>query len=144
MFEAHFLPTHITLILLTTTLYNLLTPSTQVPILLRQSLLISDRLRLCSLITFATFFFLYERFHQTCIDSREQEMITAGLAGKMEGSFSHRKSWRKNVLDYATFPIAGIIFGSFPSVIAQFSHFWTLSLVYRVSKKPERKGVAMT
>jgi hypothetical protein len=143
MFEAHFLPTHITIILLTATLYTLLTPATQVPILLRQSLLISDRLRLCSLIAFITYFFLYERFHYTCVQSREQEMMVAGLAGKMEGSFSHRQSWRRNVVDYATFPIAGIIFGGFPSVVAQLSHFWTLSLVYRVSKKPERKGVAM-
>ena len=143
MFEAHFLPTHITLILLLTTIYTCLTPTTQIPILFQQSLLISDRLRLCSLIAFITFFFLYERFHHTCVEARKHEMIAAGLAGKMEGGFSRRLNWKKNVVDYATFPIAGMIFGSFPSVIAQLSHFWTLSLVYKVSRKPERKGATM-
>lgn len=144
MFEAHFLPTHITLILLTTTLYTLLTPAAQVPALLSQSLLYSDRLRLLSLVTFASFFTLYESFHYTCVTTRELEMVAAGLAGKMDGAFNYRNNWRRNVLDYATFPIAGIIFGSFPAVVAQMCHFWTLKLVYKVSRKPERKGVAMS
>lgn len=67
-------------------------------------------------------------------------MIAAGLAGKMDGGFSYRKNWRRNVADYVMFPIAGVIFGSVPSVVAQISQLWTLCLVYRVSKKPDRKG----
>jgi hypothetical protein len=55
----------------------------------------------------------------------------------MENSFSQRSIW-KNKLDYILIPVAAPIFGSIPAIQAQFSHFWTLDLVYTVSLKPAR------
>jgi hypothetical protein len=41
-------------------------------------------------------------------------------------------------LDFGVFPVAGILFGTVPAVVALVSQFWTLDLVYKVSKKPQR------
>jgi hypothetical protein len=134
MYEAHFLPIHITLLILGGGFYMLLTPTTQIPRLLLQVLSLTGYLRLVSALNFIYFFFLYETYHSLCVTAREQEMRRAGLAGH---SFSHR-SLRTTGLDFCLFPVAGIVFGSVPAVVALVCQFWTLGLVYRVSRKPER------
>lgn len=136
MFEAHFLPIHITLLLLISSLYTLLTPSTSIPRLLLQTLNLTGYVRLLSALNFIYFFFLYEAYHSLCVSSRQTEMSRAGLSNQQ---FSYR-SWKKTGLDFCLFPVAGILFGSLPASIALVCQFWTTKLVYRVSKKPQRMG----
>lgn len=135
MFEAHFLPIHITLLLIVSSLYALLTPSTSIPRLLLQTLDLTGYVRLVSALNFIYFFFLYESYHALCVSARQTEMSRAGLS--LNHTFSYR-SWRKTGLDFCLFPVAGILFGSLPASIALVCQFWTTALVYRVSKKPQR------
>jgi hypothetical protein len=88
------------------------------------------------MVAIGCYMFIYERYHQMCVQSREAEMKAAGLDQGM--IFSYR-SFRKNALDYFASPIVAPAFGSIPAVQAQICHFWTLDLVYAVSKKPTRQ-----
>ena len=139
MFEAHFLPIHITLLLLVSGLYTLLTPEKQIPRLLIQTLNLTGYVRLISACNLIYFFFLYESYHSLCVNTRQTEMARAGLSNQ---SFSYR-SWRTTGLDFCMFPVAGVVFGSLPACIALVCQFWTTKLVYRVSKKPMRGEVGM-
>ncbi|KAF8850222.1 hypothetical protein BDZ45DRAFT_751934 [Acephala macrosclerotiorum] len=140
MYEAHFLPIHITLLILGSGLYTLFTPSSQIPRLLLQTLDITGYMRILSALNFIYFFFLYESYHHICVKGREKEMLRAGLADRMVDSFSYR-NWRKTGLDFCLFPVAGIVFGTVPAAVALVCQFWTLSLVYKVSAKPQRMGL---
>jgi hypothetical protein len=139
MYEAHFLPAHIALLMITGTIYPLIVPADHMPTLLAKTLDYTGYIRLISLSVFFTFFALYEKYHFICVTSREQEMLRAGLAERMIDGFSYRKSWTR-CLDYALFPIAGVVYGSFPTMVALVNQLWTLKLVYRVSMKPKRSG----
>jgi len=46
------------------------------------------------------------------------------------------RNWQ-NRFQYALFPVAGMVYGTVPAVIALLCHFWTLELKYRVSVKPK-------
>lgn len=137
MYEAHFLPTHLALLIISTSLYMFFIPMKAIPVLLLHALDITAYFRLISILNLAVFFVLYERYHYICVSARQEEMIRAGLAEQMGDSFSYR-SFKRNFLDYCVFPIAGTLFGSIPAVVALVCHFWTLKLVYSVSKKPSR------
>jgi hypothetical protein len=137
MFEAHFLPTHITLLVVGGGLYTSFTPSDRIPRLLLQTLNLTGYVRLVCALNFFYFFFLYESYHHTCVKTREEEMLRVGLGDRMVDAFSYR-NWRKTGLDFGVFPVAGILFGTVPAVVALVSQFWTLDLVYKVSKKPQR------
>ena len=139
MYEAHFLPIHITLLILGSGIYTALTPTNAIPRLLLQTLSLTGYMRLISALCFIYFFFLYESYHYVCVKTREEEMLRAGLADRMIGAFSYR-SLRKTGLDFALFPVAGILFGTVPAVVALVWQFWSLELVYRVSRKPVRVG----
>ncbi|PMD18508.1 hypothetical protein NA56DRAFT_672343 [Hyaloscypha hepaticicola] len=135
MFEAHFLPIHITLLLLISSVYTLLTPSSQIPRLLLQTLSLTGYIRLLSALQFIYFFFLYESYHSISLSLRQTEMVRAGLSNQIYS----RRSWKTTGLDFCCFPVAGILFGSLPASIALVCQFWTTKLVYRVSKKPGRE-----
>ena len=137
MFEAHFLPIHITFHIVSGGIYMLFTPSTQIPSLLLHALDLTGYLRLVSFVIFLYFFYLYEIFHSICVSSRETEMVQAGLADRLIDGFSYR-NWRKNGIDIVLFPVAGTVFVSLPATVALLWQLWTLSLVYKVSKKPQR------
>jgi hypothetical protein len=94
-------------------------------------------LRIIGFLMVAVYLNLYESFHHFAVTARMAEMKAAGLYEGMENSFSQRSIW-KNKLDYILIPVAAPIFGSIPAIQAQFSHFWTLDLVYTVSLKPAR------
>jgi hypothetical protein len=51
----------------------------------------------------------------------------------MRGSLSGR-SWN-NVLGCVWIPLVAPLYGSIPRIHAQYSHFWTVDLVYVVSNK---------
>ena len=137
MFEAHFLPIHITFHIIGSGIYTLFTPSTQIPSLLLYALDLTGYLRAVSFVIFLYFFYLYEIFHSTCVSSRETEMVQAGLADRLIDGFSYR-NWRKNGIDFILFPVAGTLFVSLPATVALIWQLWTLNLVYKVSKKPQR------
>jgi hypothetical protein len=66
-------------------------------------------------------------------------MTDAGLAVGMR--FSHR-TLKKNLVDYVMAPLVAPIYGAIPCAQAQICHFWTVDLVYAVSKKVTRKRAA--
>jgi hypothetical protein len=136
LFEAHFLPTHLTILLVSTTIYSALTPASQIHPTLLWAFDFSGTLRFLGFVCMMVFFRLYETYHHTCVTAREAEMRRAGLYDQMQGGFTHRH-WRSNFVDYFVFPVAGTIFGSIPAVVAEISHFYTDRLTYRVSKKPQ-------
>ena len=102
-----------------------------------QSMHSSGYMRFVSFLEFVYFFFLYERFQLLCVSAREEEMLRAGLAHRMADAFSYR-SWKKTGADFILFPVAGLIFGTVPAMVALVWQFWSLRLVYKVTAKPQR------
>lgn len=141
MFEAHFLPAHLVLLIVGGGLFAALTPSHHIPTLLQQIFDLTAYIRMICLFNFTIFLFLYESYHYLCLKAREEEMIRVGLADRMYDSFSYRSSW-KYWLDYFASPVTGVLFESIPALVALTCHFWTLSLVYKISKKPSRVAAA--
>ena len=136
LFEAHFLPTHLTILLLSSALFSLTTPVPHMHPTLLWAFDFTGTLRFLGFLCMMLFFRLYESYHDTCLRAREAEMRRAGLYDQMQGGFTHRH-WRWNLLDYFIFPVAGTVFGSIPAIVAEMSHFYTVRLTYRVSKKPQ-------
>jgi hypothetical protein len=134
LFEAHFLPSHLTIIMLFSVLYPLNTPAALIHPSLAWTFSFTDALRAVSFIGLNICLAIYEGWHAVCVTSRSRDMARAGLH---DTGFSFRKWWHwSHLLERVTFPIAGTIFGVIPAVHAEMSHFWTDRLVYRVSKKP--------
>lgn len=138
LFEAHFLPILLPLSVLSSAIYPWFIP----PVITPWSLLIAFRatayLRNVAFITMLFWYFLYEHYHWLCVTTREFDMRKAGLYNEAE--FSHRLS-SKYWIDWFAFPVAGVIFGTVPMIVAQWSHFFTESLVYQVTAKPMRNIV---
>lgn len=97
---------------------------------------ICNWLRTLGFVQVAFYLALYERFHSICLETREKEMEDAGLS---EGMHFSRRGIMKNAADYFMVPLVVPLFGSIPCAQAQISHFWTLDLVYSVSKKVTRQ-----
>ncbi|KAI1757297.1 glycosyl transferase family group 2-domain-containing protein [Xylaria castorea] len=136
LFEAHFLPLQMTILVVTSTLYASVTEGGSDPHNVGWIFQICKVLRTVGLVECALLLFLYERFHKIGATTREKEMQEAGLAKGM--CFSHR-SLRANFLDYLMFPLVAPLYGSIPSAQAQLMHFFTHDLVYTVSKKVTRQ-----
>lgn len=147
LFEAHVLPVHLTIVLLASTIYQVIVPAADRTPLMTFFLNFTAFLRTLSFCVMILFFSLfYERFHATCITAREQAMKRAGLYEQLSDQFSYRSRQRLQTwIDYFIFPVAGMIFGSLTAVQATMSHFWTDRLVYVVSQKPllERMAVKL-
>jgi hypothetical protein len=97
---------------------------------------ICNILRTAGFMEVALYLFLYEKFHKICISTRQKEMTDAGLAKGMH--FSHRFV-KRNFIDYVMVPLVAPLYGAIPCAQAQICHFWTLDLVYAVSKKVTRQ-----
>ncbi|KAI0512458.1 glycosyl transferase family group 2-domain-containing protein [Xylaria bambusicola] len=136
LFEAHFLPLHTTIMIVTSTLYMTVTEGGPDPHNVGWIFAICKVLRTVGLLECAFLLFLYERFHKIGATTREKEMQEAGLAKGM--CFSHRSA-KSNFVDYLVFPLVGALYGSIPSAQAQLMHFFTNDLVYTVSKKVTRQ-----
>ncbi|KAI9933082.1 hypothetical protein MW887_007553 [Aspergillus wentii] len=135
MWEAHFLPCHLMILMVFSLIYSLMTP----PELLHPSMTwtfwFTGLLRTSSFIWMNVCLALYERWYTVCLQSRRKDMLQANLT---DTGFSQRTWWHTtHLLERICFPIAGTIFGGIPTIHAVFSHFWTDRLVYRVSKKPD-------
>ncbi|KAI1173865.1 glycosyl transferase family group 2-domain-containing protein [Nemania sp. FL0916] len=136
LFEAHFLPLQMTILVVTSTLYMAVTEGGSDPHNVGWIFQICKVLRTVGLVECALLVFLYERFHKIGATTREKEMQEAGLAKGM--CFSHR-NLRTNFVDYLVFPLVAPLYGSIPSAQAQLMHFFTHDLVYTVSKKVTRQ-----
>ncbi len=135
LFEAHFLPGHMAILVVASSAYTLITSCRPDTLGLAWTFELTAYLRVVGLVAMAFFILSYERYHDICVNAREEEMKSAGLAEAMHGLFSHR-SWKIKAFDYLIFPIAAPIYGSIPAIYAQICHFWTLDLVYSVTRKP--------
>ncbi|KAK5188312.1 hypothetical protein LTR92_011610 [Exophiala xenobiotica] len=140
VFEAHFLPTHLFLVTIFSTIFTRLPASLVRSEFLTVFLDFTAYLRAMGFCLMLIYFFVfYEGYHHVCVEAREAEMKEAGLYEEMEENFSKRnKTGIRIWLDYLVFPIAGIVFGSTPLMHAAFAHFWSDRLDYKVSTKPIR------
>jgi Glycosyl transferase family group 2 len=136
LFEAHFLPTHITVLIVISTLYRALTPADSGPFSIAWTFVATDILRAVEMVALLIYFYSYQEYHRIALESRRSEMVAAGLADGMRGSFSD-KSW-KNVLGCVWIPLVAPLYDSIPAFHAQLPHFWTIDLVYVVSNKTVR------
>ncbi|KAF3901546.1 hypothetical protein ABW21_db0201082 [Orbilia brochopaga] len=141
VFEAHFLPAHLFIILITSSIYTATNPAATTSLWVSLSMDVMAYLRTCGFLTMMCyFFFCYERYHKICVDVRTAELKHAGLYRDIEDQISQRDprsplTW----LDYVIFPVAGLIYGGVPLLHAAFSHFWSVDLNYKVSAKPKRE-----
>ncbi|KUI67300.1 hypothetical protein VM1G_02717 [Cytospora mali] len=136
LFEAHFLPLQTTILIVASTLYVWATEGHADVHGLNWIFDVCNVLRTAGFMEVAFLLFLYESFHRTCVQTREKEMSDAGLAKGM--NFSHRRL-NKNWKDYCMVPMVAPLFGAIPCAQAQICHFWTIDLVYTVSKKVTRQ-----
>lgn len=145
LFEAHFLPAHLFLVIVISTALPPLIPRAPNTWWLYFALDITNYMRLISYVVMICYFSLiYEKYHRVCVEAREREMLKAGLYAQMSDQFSkrgitHWKYWP----DYFIFPVAGVMFGSICNFQAVICHFWTEELVYLVSAKPIRALAAV-
>ncbi|KAG5987584.1 hypothetical protein E4U54_004934 [Claviceps lovelessii] len=137
LFEAHFLPVHMTILVLASALYVALTDGSGDPYGIAWTFTLSNILRTAGFMGVACYLFLYESFHRVSVKAREKEMIKANLADDM--CFSHR-SFRKNLIDYVLVPVVAPLYGAIPCIQAELCHLWTVDLVYAVSKKVTRQS----
>ena len=140
IFEAHFVPVHLPLITVASTVYTNFGPFLTQWQYLTLILDVTAYIRAFGFVAMLLYFFVcYEAFHSACVDAREAEMRRAGLFEEMEQSFSRRNRHHPQTwLDYLLFPVSGLIYGSVPLAHAAFAHFWSDRLHYRVSSKPKR------
>jgi hypothetical protein len=138
LLEAHFFPTHMMVVIIASGIYTFIAKGQPDTLKIMWTFDICGYIRLFGFSLVALYFVLYENFHRICVRKRKAEMKAAGLYENMAHSFSYRTFWG-NILDYLMVPIAAPLFGSIPAIQAQMSHFWTLDLVYTVSKKPSNK-----
>ena len=141
MYEAHFLPTHLTIALASGIIYGAFVPAAVTNPILLWSLSFCGTLRLVGLAATVFFIYMYETYHSMCVRMREDEMKRVGLYDEMSDGFAYR-SWKVNWTDYVALPINGTLYGSMPALVAQICHLWTDRLTYRVSAKPQLKRVA--
>lgn len=135
LFEAHIMPVHMTILVLASALFMWVTEEKDDDTL-RWLVSWCGPLRAMGFMAVAFYIIIYERYHRICVTTREKEMREAGLYEGM--CFSHR-SLKTNWTDYAMIPIVAPLYGSIPCLQAEVSHFWSIDLVYTVSKKVTRQ-----
>jgi hypothetical protein len=136
LFEAHFLPVQMAILIAASTLFIWVSEGTPDVHGINWIFDICNVLRTTGIMEVAFYLFLYEKFHRICLATRQKEMTDAGLATGMH--FSHRKITR-NFIDYVMVPLVAPLYGAIPCAQAQICHFWTMDLVYTVSKKVTRQ-----
>ncbi|KAH8675707.1 glycosyl transferase family group 2-domain-containing protein [Xylariales sp. PMI_506] len=136
IFEAHFLPVQMTILVVASTLFAWVTEGSPDPHNVSWIFHVCNVLRTLGFMEVALYLFLYEKFHRLNATNREKEMNDAGLAKGM--CFSHRDV-KKNYVDYFMVPLVAPLYGAIPGAHALICHFWTQDLVYTVSKKVTRQ-----
>jgi hypothetical protein len=136
LFEAHFLPLQMLILVVASSLYTWITDGGEDPNDLAWIFSTCNILRTMGFMEMAVYIFLYESYHRVCVRTREKDMVQAGLADGM--CFSHR-SLKKNFVDYLLVPLVAPLYGAIPCAQAEIAHFWTADLEYAVSKKALRQ-----
>ncbi|KAF1736463.1 hypothetical protein CRV24_002069 [Beauveria bassiana] len=136
LFEAHFLPVHMAVLVVASGIWAWITNGNGDPHGLNWTFAVSAILRTVGFMAIGAFLFLYESYHCLAVKARERDMRHAGLDSGM--SFSHR-SFRKNILDYFLIPLVAPLYGTVPAMQAAVAQLWTTDLVYQVSKKESRQ-----
>lgn len=138
LFEAHFLPTHLYVVLICSSIYTFFYPSVAIPSMLKIVLDIAGWCRLVGFCSIVFFFYNYEKYHQLCVGLRQEEMGRVGLLEEMvsNDSVSTKAFQYAGFLEGLLFPVSGLIFGGLPATQAVISHLFTERLVYVVSLKP--------
>ena len=141
LFEAHFLPVHMTVLVFASAVYVWAAEGNGDAHGIAWIFTMSTILRTMGFMGVGGYLFFYEEFHRICVTARQREMERANLADGM--CFSYR-SIKKNCVDYVLVPLVAPLYGAIPCLQAELSHFWTVDLAYAVSKKVtrERKGAA--
>ena len=139
LYEAHFLPTHLSIALLSAVIYTAFVPAVVTHPALLAVFSFCGTLRFIGMFLTGCYLYLYESYHQVCIRYREDEMKRAGLYDDMaaQDSFTHRH-WKTNWSDYCCLPITGLLFATIPAVVVSIKHFYTDKMVYTVSAKPQK------
>ncbi|KAF5017749.1 hypothetical protein F66182_10297 [Fusarium sp. NRRL 66182] len=132
LFEAHFLPVHMTILVIASAVYMKLTEGNEDLRNLAWIFGWCNIIRICAFFQIAIYMSLYESFHQAGVAKREKEMTKAGL---VDGINFSRRSLRKNWIDYLIIPIVATLYGTIPSAQALICQLWSRDLVYTVSKK---------
>ncbi|KAJ4163296.1 hypothetical protein LMH87_005035 [Akanthomyces muscarius] len=136
LFEAHFLPVHMAVLVVSSGIWNWITENNGDPNGLNWTFTVSAILRLVGFAAIGAYLFLYESYHRLAVKARERDMRHAGLDTGM--SFSHR-CFKKNVFDYILIPLVAPLYGTLPAMQAAVAQLWTVELVYQVSKKESRQ-----
>ncbi|KAM0262366.1 hypothetical protein ACHAQJ_001835 [Trichoderma viride] len=136
LFEAHFLPLHMMILVIASALYIWVTEGGEDPNNLSWIFSACNILRTMGFMEMAVYMLIYESYHRVCVQTREKDMAKAGLADGM--CFSHR-SLKKNFVDYFLVPVVAPLYGAIPCAQAEIAHFWTADLEYAVSKKAIRQ-----
>ncbi|KAI5466443.1 glycosyl transferase family group 2-domain-containing protein [Mariannaea sp. PMI_226] len=136
IFEAHFLPVHMAILVIASTIYVKVMEDKEDPHNLAWAFIWAERVRIAGILQITVYMFLYESFHRVGVAAREREMVKAGLADGMNFS---RRSLRKNWKDYLMVPLVAPLYGTIPSAQALVCQLWNQDLVYTVSKKATRR-----
>ncbi|UKZ66755.1 uncharacterized protein TrAtP1_007926 [Trichoderma atroviride] len=96
LFEAHFLPLHMMILVVASALYTFVTKGGEDPNNLSWVFSACNVLRPLGFMEIAVYMLIYESYHRVCVQARERDMIQAGLADGM--CFSHR-SLKQNCID---------------------------------------------
>lgn len=139
LFEAHFLPAHLAVILTTASVYDFCYPTFLIPPVLKWALDFSGWCRLLGYCLMMVYFYLYAQYHRLCLGLRQEEMRRAGLLEDMteHDAFSTKVFQVAGIFEACLFPIGGFIFGAIPAMHAVISHLFTERLTYVVSLKPQ-------
>ncbi|KAJ4130899.1 hypothetical protein NW768_006438 [Fusarium equiseti] len=138
LFEAHFLPVHMAILVLSSALYVKLTENNDDPRNLTWIFDWCNIIRIYGFFQIGIYVSLYESYHQVGVATREREMVKAGLADGMDFS---RRSLKKNWSDYLVIPVVAPLYGTIPSAQALICQLWGQDLVYTVSKKATRQQI---
>ena len=138
LFEAHFLPIHLALILTVTTIYENIWGSLM-PKELALALKICGFFRFIGWSLVVIFFYRYEAYHRLCVEIRRDEMQKASLhegAAANDGFCTRVFLWF-GLFEAGIFPLGGFIFGAIPAAQAVLCQIFTERLTYHVSLKPQ-------
>ncbi|GAB1726814.1 hypothetical protein NU195Hw_g6938t1 [Hortaea werneckii] len=139
LFEAHFLPIHLAVILTTSSIFQFVVPGFMMPEVLRLALNFAGWCRLAGWLLMLLFFHRYNQYHRLCVALRKDEMRKAGMLGEVSehDGFTSQVFQVAGLLECGLFPIGGFIFGAIPALQAVVSHVFTDRLTYVVSLKPQ-------
>ena len=138
LFEAHFLPLHLVLILTAATVYTNI-GGDLIPREIDLALYFCGICRLVGWALIVTFFFRYETYHRLCVELRREDMRRAGMKDEAaeEENFNTRVFQWFGLFEAGIFPLGGFLYGAIPALQAVISHLFTDRLTYHVSLKPQ-------